>query len=181
MCNGIERKKKQGGKTKMTQQEYENKIKELQDELEQLKAAKIAAEQPKRWKPNIDEEYYIVSAEAGELIKTEWNDDALDEWYYLTGNCFKTKEEAEEYKKQIEYTARYKNYIEEHSEPIDWNNRNQGKWGAYYDCVDEKISTDGTKIFKEQGKIYASSEEIIEDAIKEIGEDNFKKYVLGVK
>ena len=32
-----------------------------------------------------------------------------------------------------------------------------------------------------QGVIYASSEKIIKDAIKEIGEDNFKKYVLGVK
>ena len=34
---------------------------------------------------------------------------------------------------------------------------------------------------KYQGMICASSEKIIWDAIKEIGEDNFKKYVLGVK
>lgn len=32
----------------MIQQEYENKIKELQDELDQLKAAKTEAEKPKR-------------------------------------------------------------------------------------------------------------------------------------
>ena len=57
----------------------------------------------------------------------------------------------------------------------------QGKWGAYYDFYDGNINTDETKKFKEQGKIYASSKQIIWDAIKEIGEDNFKKYVLGVK
>lgn len=91
----------------MTQQEYENKIKELQDELEQLKAAKIA-DSRKRWKPNRDEEYYVVSEEAGELIKTEWNDDPLDEWYYLTGNCFKTKEKAEWHcKMNAERTERF--------------------------------------------------------------------------
>jgi hypothetical protein len=35
--------------------------------------------------------------------------------------------------------------------------------------------------WESQGTIYASSEQVIWDAIKEIGEDNFKKYVLGVK
>ena len=164
----------------MTQQEYENKIKELQDELEQLKAAKIEAEQPKRWKPKYDETFYYVE-HSGDVESCEWAGDCFDERCCLTGNCFKTKKEAKEYKKQIEYTARYKNYIEEHSNPIDWGNNAQEKWGAYYDFYDGKINTDGTKGFKEQGKIYASSKQIIWDAIKEIGEDNFKKYVLGVK
>lgn len=164
----------------MTQQEYENKIKELQDELEQLKAAKIEAEQPKRWKPKDGEEYWTIDVE-GQVDNVSAYPDEIVEWDFLTGNCFKTKEEAEEYKKQIEYTARYKNYIEEHSEPIDWNNEDQEKDSAFYDIDEKGIRVEDTVKFIDQGTIYASSEQIIWDAIKEIGEDNFKKYVLGVK
>lgn len=164
----------------MTQQEYENKIKELQDELEQLKAAKIEAEQPKRWKPENRRNYWTV-ARTSNIDNCYWMNDRVDSWLYLTGNCFKTKEEAEEYKKQIEYTARYKNYIEEHSEPLDWKDLQQDKYFACYDFYNRlQIVINNASVWK-GSDIYASSEKIIKAAIKEIGEDNFKKYVLGVK
>ena len=161
----------------MTQQEYENKIKELQDELEQLKAAKIEAEQPKRWKPKCGEEYWLIN-EYGQIASTTYRKDEYDSWPYLTGNCFKTEEEAEEYKKKIEYTARYKNYIEEHNEPLDWNNNDQEKYHAEFNCDTGAIDPSYYRSWKIQGTICASREQIIWDAIKEIGEDNFKKYVL---
>lgn len=168
----------------MTQQEYENKIKELQDELEQLKAAKVEAEQPNRWKPNPNQAYWAVGCNVtfgGKVIDLVWSNDNFDKWCYLTGNYFKTQKEAEEYKKQIEYTARYKNYIEEHSEPIDWKNTDQWKYYAEIDTDEDRIGVDCYRNWKGQGIIYASSEQIIWDAIEEIGDDNFKKYVLGVK
>lgn len=163
----------------MTQQEYENKIKELQDELEKLKAAKIA-DSSKRWKPNKYETYWLVD-NCGGAGEVTWQNGDYDKWLYLTGNCFKTKEEAEEYKKQIEYTARYKNYIEEHSEPLDWKDLQQDKYFACYDFYNRlQIVINNASVWK-GSDIYASSEKIIKAAIKEIGEDNFKKYVLGVK
>ena len=168
----------------MTQQEYENKIKELQGELEKLKAAKIEAEQPKRWKPKSNQGYWAVGCNVtygGKVLEFVWSNDDFDKWCYLIGNCFKTKEEAEEYKKQIEYTARYKNYIEEHSEPLDWHNEYQQKYTSFFDFDKNKIVIGDYFVSKFQGVIYASSEQIIWNAIKEIGEDNFKKYVLGVK
>lgn len=164
----------------MTQQEYENKIKELQDELEQLKAAKIAGSE-KRYKPVDKQIYWVVYDGADKVAEVNWVNSDFDNWNYLTGNCFKTEEEAEEYKKQIEYTARYKNYIEEHSEPLDWNDGSQMKYGAWFGFASKKVNIEQTAQGKQQGAIYASSKEIIEDAIEEIGEDNFKKYVLGVK
>ena len=165
----------------MTQQEYENKIKELQDELEQLKAAKIA-DSGKRWKPE-EKDIYWTLFDTGNCGDSKWGGDNIDKWRYLTGNCFETFEEAKEYKKQIEYTARYKNYIEEHSKPIVWNNISQRKYYALfmYEYEKNKIKIEFTNTWKIQGIIYASSEEIVWDAIHEIGEDNFKKYVLGVK
>ena len=52
---------------------------------------------------------------------------------------------------------------------------------AIVNCITGEIDTDVSNTWIKQGVIYASSEQIIKDAIKEIGEDNFKKYVLGVK
>lgn len=167
----------------MTQQEYENKIKELENQIAELRIAKVEAEQPKRWKPNLEEyeDYWFLNSNS-DISATSWSNDDFDKWRYLTGNCFKTEEEVEEYKKQIEYTARYKNYIEEHSEPIDWNDGDQLKYYAQF-CYNDynKIKVDTLYYHRTQGTIYASSEQIILDAIEKIGEDNFKKYVLGVK
>ena len=164
----------------MTQQEYENEIKELKERLEKLEAVKIKEPQSKRWKPNENERYYTID-DNGDNCDLIWDNDRYDNWRYLIGNCFKTEEEAEEYKKQIEYTARYKNYIEEHSEPIDWCDTNQSKWFVYYSFELKNYHITYTLVENHQGTIYASSKEIIKGAIWEIGVDNFIKYVLGVK
>lgn len=164
----------------MTQQEYENEIKELKERLEKLEVAKIEEPQPKRWKPEYDDDYWYVDS-FGFVKDTSRNTDSFDNWTMLTDNCFKTKEEAEEHKKQIEYTARYKNYIEEHSEPLDWNDKHTYRYLAKFDYDDNKVNVGYCLDWKFQGVIYASSEQVIWNAIKEIGEDNFKKYVLGVK
>ena len=164
----------------MTQQEYENKIKELEKQIEELKMAKIEEPQSKRWKPNENERYHTID-DNGDNCDLIWDDDRYDNWRYLTGNCFKTEKEAKEYKKQIEYTARYKNYIEEHSEPLDWENDKQCKYLVEFSYNGHRITINNFYALKKQGVIYASSKQIILDAIKEIGEDNFKKYVLGVK
>ena len=163
----------------MNQQEYENEIKELKKRIEKLEAVKVA-DKGGRWKPKFRDMYYYVELD-GNIEKCMCTDADIDRWCYLTGNCFETEEEAEEYKKQIDYTARYKNYIEEHSEPLDWTDRKQSKFGAYYDYDYELVDLENTSLHSNQGTIYASSKQIILDAIKEIGEDNFKKYVLGVK
>lgn len=165
----------------MTQAEKDEIIKDLQEKL--AEAEKIEVDN-KRWKPKEREIYYYVEPN-GDIDSCEWMtaiyDGPFDDWHYLTGNCFKTEEEAEEYKKQIEYTAHYKNYIEEHSEPLDWNDERQKKYYAGFGYEENEIGVYCYFTWKTQGTIYATSEQIIWDAIKEIGEDNFKKYVLGVK
>ena len=141
--------------------------------------AKIEEPQSKRWKPEHNKKYWLIEGES--IHKSLWFNDADDNWRYLIGNCFKTEEEAKEYKKQIEYTARYKNYIEEHSEPLDWGDDEKRKYYAEIETTSNRVGVDCLFSWRRQGTIYASSEKIIWDAINEIGEDNFKKYVLGVK
>lgn len=160
----------------MTQAEKTKLIKDLQEKL--ARAEQIEVDESKRWKPERNEKFWYLN---GDVYLDTWTDCGSDNFQYIIGNCFKTEEEAEEYKKQLEYTARYKNYIEEHSEPIDWNNGNQPKCCAEF-CYDKgDIFVEYYYSHRTQGAIYASTERIILDAINEIGEDNFKKYVLGVK
>ena len=171
----------------MTQQEFCEKVKALEDqikksqaELEELKAVKIETEQPKRWKPDRLEDYWFIDS-GGSVTRTYNSLNDIDRYRYLTDNCFQTEEETEEHKKQIVYMAQYKNYIEKHSEPIDWTNKEQCKYYSAFDYGFNRIDLDLQTTYKVQGIICASSKQIIEDAINEIGEDNFKKYVLGVK
>lgn len=160
----------------MTQAEKDKIIKELQEKLAEAEKIKV----DKCWKPKYNEEVWYLCSDGSVVNGLFYAISKMDNWCCLTGNCFKTKEEAEEHKKQIEYTARYKNYIEEHSEPLDWNSEEQKKYYVLWQ-LDYGITVDYTWVNKFQGVIYASSEQIIEDAIKEIGDDNFKKYVLEVE
>lgn len=169
----------------MTKTELEKKLAEMQeqfakiqDELNKLKQIKIE-EPKKKWKPERDKKYWYIN-QCGNIKWTYWCDDETDNWYYLTNNVFKTKEETEKHKKKIEIQAQFKNFVKERSEKLDWNN-NQEKWFIYYDFCGGKIEFDTQYFTKCQGVIYASSINILGDAIAEIGEDNIKKYVLEVE
>lgn len=162
----------------MTLEEYKNEIKELKERLEKLETTKVEKPQPKRWKPEYNETYWFLN---GDVYCEKWTGCLWDSFQYIIGNCFKTEEEAKEYKKKIEYTAQYKNYIEEHSDPIDWNDRVTSKYFADFNWDSHEIEVSCYNRYKQQGTIYASREQIIWLAIQEIGEDNFKKYVLEVE
>lgn len=168
----------------MTKTELEKQIAEMQeqfdkmqDELNKLKQVKV--EEPKRWKPEVGDLYYCV-CDGGTIIQDVWEDCITDNWRYLTGNIFKTKQEAEEHKKKIEIQAQFKNFVEEHSEKLDWTDAYQKKYHIYYCHSNKTIETDWLNTSKIQGAIYASDAHILRDAINELGEENIKKYVLEV-
>lgn len=168
----------------VTKTEYEKKIKELEDkqaelqkQIDELKQIKI---EEKRWKPEPYEEYWFIS-DSGEIYCSVWTNTHQNRWRYSTGNVFKTEQEAVEYKKKIEFQSKFKNYVEERNKELDWENDNQEKWFMYYSITEKEIRTNYALYAKSQGVIYASSREILKDAIKEIGEENVKKYILEVE
>ena len=134
----------------------------------------------KRWKPDFDQKYYYIT-DGGFLDYDYWKDTLKNNWHYLTNNIFETAREAEEYQKKIEIQCRYKKYIEEHSEELDWENYKQDKFYLCYDYFYKYITSYGQRACKDSFQIYASDDQILQDAIAEIGEDNIKKYVLEVK
>lgn len=85
----------------------------------------------------------------------------------------------EEQIKEI-YRQQYKDYIgEDIPTKEDWGNNNLYKYVATYSFDNKKIIIFSGIDIKDES-IYSKSEEKIKDFIKEIGEDNFKKYVLEV-
>lgn len=50
--------------------------------------------------PKYDERYYYIS-DSGVIISTPWYSTDSDIFRFNTGNCFKTKQEAEDYKENI--------------------------------------------------------------------------------
>lgn len=160
----------------MTKKELEQKLEQLQKQLDELK--KVTVEEPKKkWIPAENEEYYYITSNL-ETMFNVFCDDEYDKDLIEIGNCFKTKEEAQSVADKIKYTLMFKNYVEEHSEPLDWNDK---KWCINYNNITHTIDFDYYKVCKYQGTIYASSKQIIEDAIAYIGKDNVKKYILEVE
>ena len=171
----------------MTKTELEKQIAEMQEQfnkiqkqLEELKQVKVEETSRKRWKPELNEVYYFVG-DSGFVSSCSWDNDERDNWRYLNGNVFETEQEAEEHKKKLEIQARFRNFVEEKNEKIDWNDDRQKKFFLYYTYYDKMLLDCYECMYKSQGTIYASSEQILRDAIAEIGENSIKKYVLEVE
>lgn len=126
------------------------------------------------------ETYYFISDKGAICCKSALG--AVNEIRYRLGNYFQTKEEAEfAREKQLIY-QKLKDYALEHNtEEIDWNNFNQFKWFIKYDNNCEIIRYCWTRFLNCMNQIYFTSEEIARAAVEEIGEDNIKKYLFGVK
>ena len=165
----------------MTKQELEQKIEELQRQLDELKNVKVE-ETKTKWIPARMEVFYFINNDLDVIenvcAKTDFEKPLIE-----IGNCFKTEEEAQFVADKIKHTLMFKHYVEEHSEPLDWNEREQEKWRIVYNNIAHKIDIAFCydKHIKYQGSIYASSEEILQDAIEYVGEDNVKKYILEVE
>ena len=171
----------------MTKKEIEEQLERaqetlynLQKQLDELKQVKIEEPLKKRWKPEQDYIYWFVGSD-GDIYRCSWHNDEVDNFRYLHNNVFKTKTEAEEYRKKINIQAQFKNFVEERSEKLNWKNDDQCKYSLYYDYYLKEIKIGFLWVCKYQNVIYASSEQILKDAIKEIGEDNVKKYILEVE
>lgn len=165
----------------MNKNEIRNRIEEVEQELAQLRQD-LEKEEKGIWKPDEDEseDYYYID-ESGDTYETYHASLPIDYEHIAFGNYYKTKEEAEYQANVQKYTNLFRKYVEEHSDLIDWQDDTNEKWNIFYDFEDKKLYYTEHYICKEQGTIYASSEQILKDAVEFVGEDNVIKYVLGVK
>ena len=163
---------------KINDKEIEIEITEK--ELKKLEEKKLPR---KRWRAKKGKKYWRIYGD-GEIADVREINDIYADYNYSIGNYFKTIEEAEFHKNELIYTQMLKDYIYEHDDvELDWNNMSQDKYYLLYNFCNEEIDYyAGTGwTFKIQGTIYTSNLQVLKDAVKFIGEENVKKYILKVE
>ena len=165
---------------------------ELQREITKLKARIIELEReleketdPTKyefWKPTEEDTYYVT-----DLVKECYDSFESDEYvydilyYHKKGFIYKTEEQAKHEARCIKYKHMYRRYIQEHTEPLDWEDEEQTKYFGCFGYYKKDINIGRSWTGKNAGTEYANSEQVIRDAIDFVGEDNFKKYVLEIE
>lgn len=124
-----------------------------------------------------DKYFYIDSV--GGFPNMTWNNDEYDVLIRNQGNVFLTKEEAEFEKKRREVYTTVKRYAHEFSKE-EWNDTKINKYYACYNYKDHSIIK-GFNSHVSNSKLYFQSIKDIDIAIAAVGEEDFKKYYLGVK
>lgn len=170
----------------MDKQELQNKISEvekmlceLKDELEDMEEKEV--EKGKIWKPKDREVYYFTNEDYDKIVYHNINTGRdIDRHKISAGNCYPTEEKAEFEANREKYTRLFRQYVEQHSEPLDWRNGEQKKYYCFYNNKSE-FCYDYALTFQCAFQIYASSEEVLQEAIDFIGEKNFLEFVMEVK
>lgn len=155
--------------------------KEYEVEVSEEQVKEIEKPKYKRWRAEKGGKYYFLDGSCSVVYMVDYYIES-DRKRYEVGNYFKTKEEAEFRRQQLLYLQQYRDFIgEDLPTGDDFKNEDVEKYYAYYDCTEDAIITAANCVLKSQGIIYSKDEEKIENFIKEIGENNFKKYILEVE
>jgi hypothetical protein len=131
-----------------------------------------------KWKPEQNEKYFYISL-FGVVGCDVWCNDISDNWLYNQRICFKTKKEAEEYKKFLEIKAKIMDIAEELGRPTmeDWENGNKIKYCLEYAFDVKEIEQAQSHRWKEKN-IYCLSEDFLKVCLEKIGEEDLKFYLI---
>lgn len=148
-----------------TREEIQAEIKRLQDKLDSMPVG--------LWKPEPMCQYFYISH--GAVLSDIKNTGCMsDEFNILTGNCFKTREGAELYKKRLIVTQKLKELA--CGFVPDWSNRNQVKYYIFYDHQLNRFCSTWTYDQQLPNTVYLATKEQAEQAKEILGDD--LKYLL---
>jgi len=155
-------------------EELEEYLNKMEKELKSLKESiGTYKEEPKEWKPEIGDEFYTISA-FGDIRHWEYKGHEIDLNAFRTGSAFKTLEEAEfelERRKVItelkKHSCRFKKGVEQ--------------YGITYNYDKSEVSFGYLNNVCDYATICYESQETVQKAIKEVGEERIKKYLFGVE
>ena len=140
---------------------------------------KANAVKPKRFRAKKDVRYYLIDG-ANEICISREINMQTDQMRYDANNYFETREQAEEVAFKRSIKAQLEIFALENNEKINWNDDNQTKFALHYDNKYKSIAQSTNCTVKIEGITYFSSIEILQKAITHIGEDNLKRYLIGV-
>lgn len=159
-----------------TIKELKNKINDVEETLnnlkakvEELKKNKNSFEPtPKEWKPRPGEKYYFVNIGL-RLCEATFDDMSVDEEIIKYNRIFQSEEECQLY-------CDIQRAFREASREFKYNSNNYCIW---YDHLNKNVKH-GCLFSIQHKDIYFDSEETAQNLIDKFGEENIKRYYLGV-
>lgn len=138
---------------------------------------KIYEEKPTRiWKPEFGEKYYYMTT-SGNVGQDTFNT-SFDKCRLSFRNVFKTAEEARKMVEKIKII----NKLRKLSNGDFYRNCTEVKYVIWYDSACKEIKINTHEYIRELPfSIYFATKKDAENAVKEIGEDNLKKYYFDVE
>lgn len=156
----------------MRRSEYETKMADLQNQIEELKKVEIE-EDVKEWKPRHGDKYYYIT-ERGHVENDSWQDWCEDRGRYSIGNCFATQDDAEFALESLKVNIELRKFAER--DGAEWGG-NTEHYYIYYDLDEHAIDTGWTHS-SACAELYFATEKDAEMAIEAVGEARIKKYYL---
>ncbi len=151
----------------------------LQQELDILKKKIEQCDKTEyiRWRIR-GEDYFYLNYEGVSYSVTNTNSYA-DNWRFNTGNYFKTRQEAEDYKENLITKQKLKDLALRLNKGVkmDWDDISQSKFFIFFNTISEKLEYALTSTKQDVGNVYCLKINFLDIAIKEIGEDKLIKLI----
>ena len=161
----------------MEKQELLSKIDEMEKQIEELKNQVNSIEFERIKKPEYGERYYYLSDE-GVVTSTNWYGIESDIFRFNTGNCFKTEQEAEDYKENLLTKQALKHLALElnNGVEIDWKNEEQPKFYIYYNYDRNLLCLHWFYVVQTQD-VFCLNNDFLSIAKERIGEEKLIKLI----
>ena len=164
-----------------TIQELEQNISSIKEELSKLeKKLKTLKSGVGRQMPEKGDIYYFIGND-GSIFEDKWANDSYDQPRFNSYNYFKTEEEAQReidrrlIKAKLNEIANRLN----DGQVIQWNSAIQRKYYFNLDSEESSLHLNFSIIDKIEGVTYCLSQDFLEVAVDEIGEECLAKYIKG--
>ena len=161
----------------MTNEELRQKVKRLEEELTEVRIALLESKADKKpyevEVPEDIEDYYVLDG-YGKVYSLKGFSMNYIRCQYQRGLAFKTREQAEQFKKEQILLLKLHKWTEEHNGgwTPNWKDFDEEKCTVMYDNANEKLDIYETYFYRDFTKLPVfKSEEIAELFIKEFGDE----------
>ena len=162
----------------MNREELIKQKNKIQAELDRL--TELINKSAERWKPEYGSYYYYLASN-GKIVKTDWINTDGDDFRFDTGNCFKTEQEAIDYKENLITKQQLKNLAFElnNGKEINWND-GYSKYSLLRNCYSSETGTLESLFvynFQSPGNVYCLNKDFLKIAKERIGEEKLIKLI----
>ncbi len=162
----------------MGRKEIKEKIDDIEKQLAYLKMEMYKRDELQPWKPEVSETYYYVNAILDSDCTT--NCDSGYNYKCITiGNCFRTKERAEQVAEKFRMLLKMEQLHDMFCQDYvpAWY-KDEKKWYVYFNTTSDEFKYGYTCILKDPIRVYFDSEETVQSVCdilnREMRSDNGK-------